>query len=721
MIRRSHSLPGLVFGLLLTLLAGTGALLSLAPVQERVQAQPADTTVAALAASVAAAHPDIERLERRANGVFTASFPTPEGYATVQVDPASGADLGPWEAAGPMRWLRGLHRSLFLGETGRATVGIAAAAMAALSATGLWLLAGMLGGWRRLGRPVRGTGAARWHALAGRAAMPGLAVSALTGMWLSLASFGLVDDGSAQEPAFPEQVAATAAAPVETLAALRQQEAGALRRLTWPAAGDPTDVYGLQTVTGEGYVDQATGALLNWQDHSAARRLRDWVYLLHTGQGLWWFGLLLGASALAVPVLAATGGWIWWKGRRARPRIAGTVALREAGIVVLVGSAGGTTWAFAATLVRALVAVGAKVHLGAMNDVGPMPAARLLILLAATHGDGEAPPSAARFLSRIGRVRPVPVAILGFGDRGFPAFCGFAETVADHLTRAGWPERLPLSRIDRQSTRDFALWGQALGRTIGLDLALEHRVTPPPTLPLRLLDRQDFGREVDAPSAILRFGPAEGPRLPRFQAGDLLGILAPGCEAPRFYSLASSRRDGCAEIAVRRMPGGACSGHLHGLRPGDTVRAFIQPNPAFRVAKGRAPVILIAAGCGIGPMIGFLRQLRPGRRAELYFGLRDPGSDFLYRRETDALLAERRLSRRVLACSRGAGRRHVQDRLRENAEDLAHQIGAGAQVLVCGSAEMARGVAAAFTEILQPLGLTVGGLKAEGRYLEDVY
>ncbi|HEY9235886.1 MAG TPA: flavodoxin domain-containing protein, partial [Phenylobacterium sp.] len=522
-------------------------------------------------------------------------------------------------------------------------------------------------------------------------------------------------------PAFPEAVAASAPAPVQTLAALRQVQAGDLRRLTWPMAGDPTDVFGLQTADGSGYVDQATGGRLNWQADSPARVAWEWAYRLHTGQGLWWFGLLLGVSALAAPILAGTGGWIWWKRRAAPPRIAGAVAMANADVVVLVGSEGGATWGFAATLAKALVAAGRKVHLGAMNDAGAMPKANALILLAATYGDGAAPASASRFLARMERMDKIPVAVLGFGDRSFPAYCGFAETVSAQLADGGWPEHLALTRIDRQSVRDFTLWGEALGRVLGVPLQLHHRTATPASVSLRLVERRAFGCAVGAPSAVLRFEAAQGAGLPRFEAGDLLGVMAPGTDAPRFYSLASGRRDGFIEIAVRRMPDGLCSGYLHRLEPGDEIRAFVRPNPGFRAAKGRAPVILVTAGCGIGPAIGLLRHMRPGRCTALYYGVRDPQSDFLYQQETDAMLADGRLSRRVMAFSRFGDRARVQDRLGENAEELAGQIRDGGQVLICGSVAMARGVAERFEKILRPTGLTVAMLKAEGRYLEDVY
>ena len=41
--------------------------------------------------------------------------------------------------------------------------------------------------------------------------------------------------------------------------------------------------------------------------------------------------------------------------------------------------------------------------------------------------------------------------------------------------------------------------------------------------------------------------------------------------------------------------------------------------------------------------------------------------------------------------------------------------------MVCGGREMAAGVSTALADILLPAGLTPALLKAEGRYVEDIY
>lgn len=144
--------------------------------------------------------------------------------------------------------------------------------------------------------------------------------------------------------------------------------------------------------------------------------------------------------------------------------------------------------------------------------------------------------------------------------------------------------------MDRQSPQDFARWGRDLGQALGLPLELVHQPVLPRTETLRLLSRRDYGAEVQAPTVILRFARPRptlwqrltGRGLARYRAGDLLGILPEGSAVPRLYSLASGAGDGFVEIVVRKQPGGLCSGQLCDLAPGDSVAAFLRPNPGFR-------------------------------------------------------------------------------------------------------------------------------------------
>ena len=265
---------------------------------------------------------------------------------------------------------------------------------------------------------------------------------------------------------------------------------------------------------------------------------------------------------------------------------------------------------------------------------------------------------------------------------------------------------------------------------LGQPLAIDYRPRLPATTELTLLSRQDFPGGDDQPATILRFAwPAQswadrlrGRGLRRFVAGDLIGVLPTDSPIPRLYSLASGWQDGFVEICVRKMPGGLCSGYLHGLQPGARIQAFIRPNPAFAIDSPRAPVMLIGAGTGVAPLAGFIRDNTRGAPMHLYYGVRDPGLDYYFGPEIERWLQERRLASLHTTFSRmpdGGG--YVQDALHRDADRLRQLVSGGAVVRVCGSRPMAQGVAQTLDAILASLNLSVQQLKARGRYAEDVF
>lgn len=735
MIRAFHRWPGLAALALVTVLALSGAALSVFPAAERIAAPQSEAglTVAALAERIRAAYPGVEQIRRAPSGRITAWWFDDGTPGAAVIDPATGRGVSSADPNRVERWLTNLHRSLFLGDGGRIAMAAGAAAMLVLAFSGAALVARRAGGWRRWFAPLRGPLAGRLHVEIARIAVAGLVLSSATALWMTASTFDLLPDGGAALP-FPAEVSGETGAALADFAVLGDTPVAELRELGFPYPGDATDVFTLTTDHGTGYLDQGTGALLAWADPTGWERVSETVYMLHTGQGAATLGLVLGLMALGVPAMGGTGILIWLAGRRGRPRIRGNQPAGRAETIILVGSEGGSTWGFAATLHAALTAAGQGVHVGPMSGFAPERYARAerIILLAATYGDGAAPASAKGFLDRLNatdRAPDFPIAVLGFGDRSFPAYCAFAKDVTAAAKAKGWPELLPLDTIDRQSPQDFARWGRALGEMLGIPLDLAHQPVLPRTEQLTLVSRRNYGAEMQAGAAILRFAlPSATPwqRLTgagfaRFQAGDLIGVLPQGSAVPRLYSLASGRRDGFVEIVVRKHPGGLASGQLTALEPGDTVRAFLRRNPGFHADRGRTPLILIGAGTGIGPLAGFIRGNARHRPVHLFFGMRHADSDFFYGEEMPGWQAEGRLTRLVTAVSRGARRSYVQDALRADAAQVARLICDGARVMVCGGRDMATGVSDALAEILAPAGLTPAVLKAEGRYVEDVY
>ena len=735
MIRLLHRWPGLAALLLVLLLSLSGAALSVFPAADRLSAPQADAalSVADLADRVRKEHPGVEQIKRAPSGRITAYWFDGDQAGAATIDPATGRAAGSADANAVQRWLTNFHRSLFLDDAGRLVMALGALAMLVLSVTGVLLVARRAGGWRRWFARLQGPLAGRLHVEIARIAVAGLMLSSVTALWMTASTFGLLPDQAAA-PAMPAEVSGEAGAPLSLMDALRGTPIDSLRELSFPAPDDPADVYTLTTDAGTGYIDQGTGTLLSWQELGMWERVSETVYMLHTGQGAAALGLILGLLALGVPLMGATGVLIWLSARRGRPRLKGNAPLAKAETVILVGSEGGSTWGFAASLHKALRDAGQSVHAAplARFDAARLGQAHRVIILAATYGDGDEPASARGFLAKLAAMETppaAPLAVLGFGDSSFPAFCGYARKIARLAGRKGWNQMLDLATVDRQSPQDFMRWGSDLGTVMGLPLELVHQPVQPAAMPLTLMSRRDYGAEVQAPSAILRFAVPKsslwqrltGAGFTGFAAGDLLGVVPEGSTVPRFYSLASAAADGFIEIVVRRQPGGLCSGQLTLLEPGQTAMAFLKPNPAFRLAAGRTPVILVGAGSGVGPLAGFIRANARGRAMHLFFGMRHATSDFLYGEELAAWQEQGRLARLVTAASRGRRPHYVQDALRSEADEVLRLVAQGARIMICGGRDMAAGVREALTRILAPAGLTPAMLRAEGRYVEDVY
>ncbi len=735
MIRTLHRWPGLIAAALLIIISLSGAALSVLPMLERLSTpQPGyDLTVADLTTRIIASHPGVEQIKRAPSGRITAYWFVDGTPGAAVIDPITGQDIGSADPSPVQQWLTDLHRALFLDDAGRWTTAAAAAVLLVLALSGIVLVSRRMGGFRRWFAPVRGPMPGRLHVELTRFAVAGLILSSVTALWMTASTFSLVPD-QAVDPVLPDVVSGQTGFAPQDMALLADTPVSSLRELTFPYPGDPTDAFTLTTESGIALIDQGNGMVLAQTTPGIWERISETIYMLHTGQGAALLGLILGVMALAVPGMAVTGVLIWLRAPSTTVKLPGNSAADQAETVILVASEGGSTWGFAASLHNALLAAGQTVHTAALPGFAPdkYRRAKRVVIFAATYGEGAAPASCSDVLARMAAMsRPMtmPLTILGFGDRSFPAFCAFAQAMTDLAQARQWPQLLPMATVDRQSAQDFATWGRDFAKAIGTDLRFAPVANSTATQPLRLSARTIYGSDVQAPTAVLRFDlprrslwqHLRGTGFATFKAGDLLGIVPEGSTVPRFYSLASSTRDGFAEICVRKQPGGLCSGQLVDLALGQSLRGFVRHNPAFRLNPGKVPVIMISAGTGIGPFAGFIRANRAMRPLHLFFGARRPEGDLLYAPELTQWAKEGQLASLTTAYSRVPGGIYVQDALRRDAARLAKLIAAGAQIMVCGGRDMADGVREALSVILLPMGLSPATMKAEGRYAEDVY
>ena len=216
--------------------------------------------------------------------------------------------------------------------------------------------------------------------------------------------------------------------------------------------------------------------------------------------------------------------------------------------------------------------------------------------------------------------------------------------------------------------------------------------------------------------------------------------------APRLYSISSSPLAHAGEVHMtvavvryrshNRERGGVCS-TLFADRTsvGDRLPIYIQQNKKFRLPKQQdAPIIMIGPGTGLAPFRAFLHERRATGatgRNWLFFGERSAATDFLYRDELEAMVADRHLTRLDLAFSRDQERKiYVQDRMLEQAAMFWSWLQDGASIYVCGDAlRMAKDVDQTLHSIVEQQGQMdaqaaqdyVEGLKDQHRYHRDVY
>jgi NAD(P)H-flavin reductase/ferredoxin len=111
-----------------------------------------------------------------------------------------------------------------------------------------------------------------------------------------------------------------------------------------------------------------------------------------------------------------------------------------------------------------------------------------------------------------------------------------------------------------------------------------------------------------------------------FYPGQFLEVEIPSRPGEwRSYSMASSpSRPGEIELVIRRIPGGAFSSRLDDLAPGSALRVR-GPYGTSYLRDGERPILLVAGGSGIAPMLSILRHATEAgdpRPFTFYYGAR---------------------------------------------------------------------------------------------------
>ncbi|MDD3447560.1 MAG: sulfite reductase flavoprotein subunit alpha [Gammaproteobacteria bacterium] len=719
---QAHRWIALALAPLFLLILLTGAVLAFKPI---LDAAGNGAETAATAADPAAVAALLERVDPAGRARSVAILPDGRvGIDDVGIyDPATGERTGAADTGFDLfGTAERLHKDLLIGAG--IVVEIATYGMLLIVAAGPFLA------WPRLRRTLMG-----WHLGLGWALLPLALLLPLTGVLMTL------HVGMGEMPQIPR-----AAAPIPLVTALErasvEADLGDLRMVRRFRGGTAL-VMARGTDGTQAYIVSDAGV-------SALDRSGNWPKAIH--EGTWagaWSGILNLAGAIGLAGLTLTGFLSWFRRRRQATARSGDA---DADILVAHASQTGTAARLAEATATALRRGGERVALASLGALDPRELGlyRHVLLLVSTTGEGEVPDPGRGFLARLAgaRLDGVRFALFALGDSRYAHFCGGGETLLGALVAAGAEPALPMRLVDGAPAASWRSWLDSLAATLGIRPGVPPAVDEDRPLTVRLRERSRLDRAGD-PGTRAAYGLVlETDGGVEFRPGDLL-LVAPGAgEAERCYSIGSSSRVTPGEIRLsvslvetddaaggRRF--GAASGLLcRTLAVGGTLAAKLRRHPAFNPpAHPGRPIIMVAAGCGIAPFMGFLDELEAdaGRGPTwLFFGNRRRDGDYFYGERLEALHADGVLTRLDTAFSRDqAERRYVTHAMvAAGAELVRWLLEEDALLYVCGrGSTLGRSVDEALARILaEHAGLDAAASgellrqwQAGGRLLRDLF
>ncbi|SEF79973.1 PepSY domain-containing protein [Marinobacterium lutimaris] len=443
---------------------------------------------------------------------------------------------------------------------------------------------------------------------------------------------------------------------------------------------------------------------------------------LHEGTwaGAWsgWLNFAVGGLLLG---LSVTGFISWYRRRVAGRRVSLTEGAKT---LIVYASQTGTAQRLAETTVNCFRRRDIAVDSGGLAAFAPAQWHHYdqVLVLASTTGEGELPENARSWASGLNgnAMAGVKFSLLALGDSRYDAFCGGGMKLRQALLQAGAAELEEPVKVDQAPEKPWRNWlaglSQRFGWKLDVDGAAVDAVDTGHDAVLVGRKQLDQTQHENCPANYSI--ELQVPEDVSFKPGDLLMHQPGEGERPRSYSIGSdsSVTPGRIRLSVsllryqdeqgKEVLGRASSDLCLNLQPGEQRRVKVAHNERFNPPEDvSTPIILIAAGCGIAPFIGFIEQRAAIENAGpvwVMFGNRFRNGDYLYAQELADWHRSCVISRLDTAFSRDPEDRHyVTDRLREGSADVMEWIEKGARVYICGRAStLGRSADEAFVALL---------------------
>ena len=724
--RYSHLALALFSSLFLVLASATGVILAVDAVQEKTMGYRVENfdaiTLGETLPVLRKTYPEITELNVDHNQFVTLEgIDQKDSDVKGYIDPRTGKILGePIKKSEFIQWTTALHRSLFLKETGRFIVGFVSLILALISFSGFALILQRQRSLRSLfAKIVKENFAQYYHVFLGRLSLIPILALALSGTYLTLEKFNFFLEKTDSEEK-TEVVEKTGISKKEDSSIFKNTLLADVQKIEFPFSDDPEDFYIITLNDREIEVNQMTGAVVNEKLLPKTTQLSDLSLDLHTGRANVLWAIILGIASINILFFIYSGFAMTLKRRASR--IKNKYKAEESKFILLVGSENGSSLRFANAIHKQLLAHGQKVFLAELNNYTLYPKAEHLIIFTSTHGLGDAPSNAGKFISLLDKTeqrQKIKVSVVGFGSKSYPDFCGFALEIDAELAKQNWVERiLELQTVNDKSADEFVNWATLWSAQTEISLSTTPSIyneIPKGLQKLKLLDKTAVSETEHSFLLTLRADLGT-----KFTSGDLLAIYPANDNRERLYSI--GKHDGNLQLVVKLHPHGLGSGYLNNLEVGSIIKARIIQNPAFHLPKKVSKVAMISNGTGIAPFLGMLEQNRQKTEIHLYCGFRtETETVSAHKKFANEMMEKRQLQSFHLALSRGTDHHYVMDLIQQDAAFFLDLLQKGGIIMICGSLAMQKDVETILGELLVQTNSSISDYKAKGQILTDCY
>jgi len=718
--RYTHLALAIVSSLFVLILSVTGVILAIDAINEKTPAYKVENfnslNLAQTIPRLRKVYPEITEIAVDHNQFVSIDALDNEGNnIKAFINPNDGTVLGEVRQKSQfIQWITALHRSLFLKDVGRITVGIVSFLLMLITLSGTVLIVKRQQGIRHFFAKInRDFFAQYFHVVSGRIFLIPVFLIALTGTYLFMIRMELIKK---VDTVVEHQQVSGDTPPLKpaSFKIFQETKLSDVQKVEFPfMEDDPEEFYVLKLQNRVLSVNQLNGSIVEETRYPYAALLETLSLDLHTGRTNILWAIVLGLASLNILFFIYTGFVITFK--RTKTKIRNKFKAEESEIVILVGTENGSTRFFANQIHKQLLADGRTSFIAEMNQYQLYPKAQHLLVFTSTYGLGTAPANASQFehlVYKYPQQQSIRFSVIGFGSKAYPDYCAYASSVEQLLNSQNWAVPfLGLHTVNDKSTDEFVKWIHHWAEKSLIALATAPAVYNSKVAGLKkfkVISMTRVNEENTTFKILLK------PALNvKFQSGDLLAIYPADDNRERFYSIGYN--NGMIQLMVKLIPNGLGSNYLYKLEAQSILKARVMRNSNFHFPSGAPAVAMIANGTGIAPFLGMIMNNSKQLPIHLYAGFRQNNElTRQYQQFATEEKGEKRLVNFEIAFSRERESRYVMDLIRRDAAMFIDLLENKGVIMICGSLSMQKDV----EKVLEELSITRNG-KALNHYKEN--